>query len=602
MRKGQSLIEVFIAMGVGILMLSGITTAFSLTLRSNEHAEKSRNAAILSDALMESARSFADGNWPGLYGLPHGSGNKHHFLNSGGTLAAQSGIETVNLNTFDYTRSFYAENVSRDINGDIESVYNPNNEDPSTQKITVETDYVIFGAARNLTVYFYVTRMRNFIFMQTDWSGGDGQDGPIMIADDEFSSETNVDYSTVPGSIMPVADHEVDIYVADLDNDRIQRFDENGDFIVKWGAQGSDPGEFKKPYSVAIDSLNNVYVVDKDNDRIQKFNSSGDFLATWGSSGSGDGQFGHPQGIAVDSENNIYVVDLDRDRIQKFNSSGDFLLKWGTNGNGNGQFNKPQDVTVDSEDDVYVTDQDNNRVQKFDSAGNFLLKWGTNGNGNGQFMKPVGIGTDSGDNVYVADRDNDRIQKFNSAGTFVRKWGSAGSDAGEFQKPQGVTADQYDFVYVADSNNHRIQKFDSDGNFVLEWGDSGSADGEFNHPRGMEYIPAVCTGECSLISSIFDTQLAGGASLNTVMWQGTYPAGTSVKFQFASSNNSAGPWNFTGPGGSSATFYSPSSTNYQKAIDYTEHYGRRYFRYKIFFEISGSSVPRMDDIILGFSR
>ncbi len=533
-QRGQSLIEVFVAIGVGVLMLGGITSAFSIILRTNDFAEKSRNAAVLNDGLSELVRSFADGNWPGLYGLSHGSLVRYHLINSEGTIAAQSGKETVAYGVFDYSRSFYVDNVSRDGSGNIEAAYNSANDDPSTQKITVETDYELSGLLRTISSEFYVTRMRNFIFNQTDWSGGDSQEGPITSANDRFTSKVNVDYSTTPGSIVPVTNDQVNIYVADLDNDRIQKFDANGTFLLKWGTNGSGNGQFNKPYGVAIDSLNNIYVADKDNDRIQKFDSNGNYLTQWGSGGSGDGQFGHPQGIAIDSSGNVYVVDLDHDRIQKFDANGTFLLKWGTNGNNSGQFNKPQDVAVDSSGNVYVTDQDNNRVQKFTSGGVYVAQWGSNGSGDGQFKKPIGIGVDNLDNVYVADRDNDRVQKFNSSGTFLAKWGSSGSGNGQFQKPQGVTADQLNNIYVADGDNHRIQKFDSNGVYLTKWGKAGGAsgngNGEFNHPRGLEYIPPSCSGNCSLTSSIFDSGIAGqdpDPILQSWTSTNSFPVGTS---------------------------------------------------------------------------
>jgi DNA-binding beta-propeller fold protein YncE len=52
---------------------------------------------------------------------------------------------------------------------------------------------------------------------------------------------------------------------------------------------------------IAVDSSGYVYVADVWNDRIQKFDSNGTFITKWGSSGSGDGEFHSPVGIAVDS-------------------------------------------------------------------------------------------------------------------------------------------------------------------------------------------------------------------------------------------------------------------------------------------------------------
>jgi len=44
----------------------------------------------------------------------------------------------------------------------------------------------------------------------------------------------------------------------------------------------------------------------------------------------------------------------------------------------------------------------------------------------------------------------------------------------------------------------------------------------------------------NLTSSIFDTGVTNGTAINTIMWQGNQPAGTSVKFQIASVNSLTG--------------------------------------------------------------
>jgi hypothetical protein len=134
-------------------------------------------------------------------------------------------------------------------------------------------------------------------------------------------------------------------------------------FLLKWGTSGSGGGQFSSPWGIALDSAGNVYVADHQNHRIQKFDSDGTFLQQWGMNGSGDGQFNFPQGVALDSAGNIYVTDSNNQRIQKFNSSGVFLLKWGTNGSGNGQFSFPSGIAVDSAGNVYVSDTNNSRIQ-----------------------------------------------------------------------------------------------------------------------------------------------------------------------------------------------------------------------------------------------
>ena len=114
-----------------------------------------------------------------------------------------------------------------------------------------------------------------------------------------------------------------------------------------------------------MDSGGNVYVADTNNNRIQKFTSNGTFTTALGSRGSGNGQFFSPRGVAVDSGGNVYVVDSGNSRIQQFTSNGTFTTAFGTRGSLNGQFVAPNGVAVDSGGDVYVADTNNNRVQVF---------------------------------------------------------------------------------------------------------------------------------------------------------------------------------------------------------------------------------------------
>jgi len=115
--------------------------------------------------------------------------------------------------------------------------------------------------------------------------------------------------------------------VVDTNNNRIQKFDSSGNFLLKWGknagagSSGSDDGQFNLPQGVSVDSSGNVYVADAGNHRIQKFDSNGNFLLTWGTFGSDDGEFRGPTGVAVDSSGNVYVTDPSRWRIQKFSQT-----------------------------------------------------------------------------------------------------------------------------------------------------------------------------------------------------------------------------------------------------------------------------------------
>ena len=105
-----------------------------------------------------------------------------------------------------------------------------------------------------------------------------------------------------------------------------------------------------------------------------------------------------------------------------------------------------------------------------------------------------------------------------------------------------------------------------------------------------------------LDSSTFDTGVASGTALNSVNWEGTQPAGTAVKFQFAVSNSSSGPWNYEGPDGTINTYYNPSAGATQP-LSYTLFNNFRYFRYRVtlYSDTSGISTPQVTDIDINWS-
>ncbi len=314
------------------------------------------------------------------------------------------------------------------------------------------------------------------------------------------------------------------VYVADASNNRIQKFDSSGNFLLAWGwdvvssgpndngtgfevcttadtcqagADGSGDGQFSSPNGVATDGAGDVFVVDTYNHRVQKFDSAGAYLSQWGVFGSGAGEFGYPEGVATDGAGNVYVADTYNNRIQKFDGSGGYLTQWGVNGSGSGEFSYPQDVAADGTGHVYVADTSNNRIQKFDGGGNFLLAWGwdvVSGNAETGF-----------ENCTPAD---------------TCKAGASGSGDGQFNAPNGVAADTFGNVYVADSTNQRIQKFGPQP-LVL---DDGQSHDYTNIPPGTvevtELVPAPWT--LANIDCGAATAVRNGDSVSVTLTEGEH--------------------------------------------------------------------------------
>jgi DNA-binding beta-propeller fold protein YncE len=230
--------------------------------------------------------------------------------------------------------------------------------------------------------------------------------------------------------------------------------------VEAWGSEGSGIGQFRFPKAVAIDpNTGNIFVADTNNNRIQKFTLTGVPITQWGSLGTGDDQFNLPWAIALDpSTGDVYVSDRDNNRIQKFTNDGNFITKL-DNVTSLG-------IAVGPDGNLYVSSQ-LNKIQKFASDGQFIKEWGSSGTDDGEFDTPVGITVDSNNEVYVVDNENHRVQKFTSNGDFITKWGTFGSGNGQFRGPYGIAFDRdTKGVYVSDHGIGNIQIFTQDGQFL----------------------------------------------------------------------------------------------------------------------------------------
>jgi DNA-binding beta-propeller fold protein YncE len=300
------------------------------------------------------------------------------------------------------------------------------------------------------------------------------------------------------------------VYVADSRNLRIQVFDTDGTFKFKWGSEGSGDGQFtgpRGPLGIAVDQITGaVYVADSEALRIQKFDKDGNFLLKWGSAGKNEGEMRWPRDIEVDSQGHVYEADTDNERIQVFDPYGNLLMVikgepdtfttrcfthnshldcTALHNEVDGPLH-PRAVAVDPvSGDIFVAATYAQRIDKFDSSGNFLKTWGWWEKGNGVFNRPSGMTIDNLNGyVYIVDTHNFLIQKFDTDGNFVTSWGHSGRVStifdggdGSFDFPHAITVDNKGNIYVLRSDSYyegdpelrRVQKFDKDGNFLLSW-------------------------------------------------------------------------------------------------------------------------------------
>ena len=260
-------------------------------------------------------------------------------------------------------------------------------------------------------------------------------------------------------------------------------------FNFEFGEEGSGNGQFKQPnLGIATDSEGNIWVADTENNRIEKFNSKGEYLSQFGKEGTGNGEFKAPKGVAIDSEGNIYVVDSGNNRVQKFNPEGKYVLQFGKEGSGNGEFKAPTGIALDTSaiGRPYVVDTGNNRIQKFNTKGEYQAKFGEEGSTDGKFKAPQGVGFDAKGRLWVVDTGNNRVQRFNpSTFGFIAKFGKEGSGNGEFKSPTAIVSDFQEKLWVIDPGNDRAQKFNVEGEYLDQIGEEGNGAGQLNVATGI---------------------------------------------------------------------------------------------------------------------
>lgn len=193
---------------------------------------------------------------------------------------------------------------------------------------------------------------------------------------------------------------------------RINRFTPDGQLVDRWGVKGTRQGQLGFPRAVVVSPEGFTYVSEYlQQERVQVFTPQHQFVRALGRAGRGEGEFNRCEGLALDAAGRLYVADSCNHRVQVFSEQGTFLRAIGQPGSGPGEMSYPYDVVVDPEGRLYVCEFGNSRIQVFDREGRWLETVGGAGVAPGQFSNPWSLALDSHGNLYVADSMNHRIQK-----------------------------------------------------------------------------------------------------------------------------------------------------------------------------------------------
>ena len=153
-----------------------------------------------------------------------------------------------------------------------------------------------------------------------------------------------------------------EMYISDgYGNARVHKYSPDGELLKSWGQPGTGPGEFDLPHCVRVDPRNRLMVADRENNRIQFFTLDGEYIEEWG-------DLLQPDTIYIDDDDLVYIAELGQ-RISIMTLDGEVISQWGSERGSTvpGEFLAcPHGIWLDSRGDIYVGEvQADARLQKF---------------------------------------------------------------------------------------------------------------------------------------------------------------------------------------------------------------------------------------------
>lgn len=192
-------------------------------------------------------------------------------------------------------------------------------------------------------------------------------------------------------------DVQGNIYVLDRGRSQLIRYTPGGDSAGVVGGYGTGPGQFDRPAAVCVAGGNDVYVADYNNHRVQRFTRNLDYINTiyTRDDPNQESRFGYPADVAVDRFGQVYVLDGENKRIVVFDQSGVYRRTFGRTGPSYGSLQTPTHLALDQGDNIYVLD--GTRIISFDPFGNYLNQYTIT-----LATHPRGIGISEG-NIIISD-------------------------------------------------------------------------------------------------------------------------------------------------------------------------------------------------------
>ena len=235
-----------------------------------------------------------------------------------------------------------------------------------------------------------------------------------------------------------------EIFVTDMNNNRILIFTEKGHFVRSFGQN-----QVNEPAGISIDNEGRILVVNRGDNKILHFNQNGEYLRTVTS----DGLLKYPRGICLDSQGNLVVCDSGNKCVRFLSAEGNNFKTVGK-----GRIEMPFDCVCYG-NKIFVSDREAHLVKVYNSTGKFLYEFGRYGSGDGELNHPTGLAVDKTEHLLVCCEDTQRVQVFTLDGKFVTRFGKHGEELGGVERPTSVAILKSGRIVVCEFGNNRLQLF-----------------------------------------------------------------------------------------------------------------------------------------------
>ena len=236
-----------------------------------------------------------------------------------------------------------------------------------------------------------------------------------------------------------------EIFVSDMDNNRIVVFNEYGDFVRSFGHN-----ILSCPTGLAVDNTGRITVINRDDGKILLFTSNGEYVRTICDGHS----LKDPRGVALDSQGNLIVCDSGNACVRFISPQGKILKTIGK-----GFVIMPNNCVV-YKDKIFVSDRDANLIKVYTDNGRFLYEFGRYGTKVGELNRPTGLAVDKTGNLLVCSFLNNAVQIFTLDGEFVTQFGKRGQELGQMWSPCSVSVLKSGRIVVSEFQNDRLQLFE----------------------------------------------------------------------------------------------------------------------------------------------